>query len=92
MCNYVFIINYDVASGNEITPCDKNDKPLGLVVYRFSGNVIVEEPAIPLIEWLRPRGLKVCSYVEKYADFKNQTLKKILKLALKWGCTLYQII
>ena len=23
------------------------------------------------------KGLKVCSYVEKYAEFKNQTLKKI---------------
>ena len=30
-----------------------------------------------LIKWLRPRGLKACSYVEKYAEFKNQTLKKI---------------
>ena len=26
---------------------------------------------------LRPKGLKVCSYVEKCAEFKNQTLKKI---------------
>ena len=26
--------------------------------------------------WLRPKGLKVCSYVEKYAEIKNQTLKK----------------
>ena len=30
--------NNDVASGSEITPCNKIDKPL--VVYRFSGNVI----------------------------------------------------
>ena len=30
--------NYDVASGSEITPCNKIDKPL--VVYRFSGNVM----------------------------------------------------
>ena len=36
--------------------------------------VIVREPAILLIKWLRPQGLNVCSYVEKYADFKNQTL------------------
>ena len=28
---------YDVASGSEITPCNKIDKPL--VVYRFTGNV-----------------------------------------------------
>ena len=39
--------------------------------------VLVQEPAIFLIKWVRPKGLKVCSYVEKYADFKNQTLKKI---------------
>ena len=37
---------------------------------------LVREPAILLIKWLRPKGLKVCSYVEKYAEFKNQTLKK----------------
>ena len=30
--------NYDVASGSEITPCNKICKPL--VVYRFSGNVM----------------------------------------------------
>ena len=38
--------------------------------------IIVREPAILLIKWLRPKGLKVCSYIEKYAEFKNQTLKK----------------
>ena len=38
---------------------------------------IVQEPAIGLIKWLRPKGLKVCSYVEKSAEIKNQTLKKI---------------
>ena len=37
---------------------------------------LVREPAIGLIKWLRPKGLKVCSYVEKCAEFKNQTLKK----------------
>ena len=26
---------------------------------------------------MRPKGLKVCSYVEKCAEVKNQTLKKI---------------
>ena len=31
-------LSYDVASGSEITPCNKICKPL--VVYRFSGNVI----------------------------------------------------
>ena len=29
-------LSYDVASGTEITPCNKIDKPL--VVYRFTGN------------------------------------------------------
>ena len=33
------ILSYDVAFGSEITPCNKIDKPL--VVYRFSGNVMV---------------------------------------------------
>ena len=31
-------LSYDVASGSEITPCNKIDKPL--VVYRFTGNVV----------------------------------------------------
>ena len=29
-----------------------------------------------LNKWLRPKSLKVCSYVEKCNKFKNQTLKK----------------
>ena len=29
-------LSYDVASGNEIVPCNKMDQPL--VVYRFLGN------------------------------------------------------
>ena len=33
-----FKLLYDVASGNEITSCNKIDKPL--VVYRFLGNVM----------------------------------------------------
>ena len=33
-----YILSYDVASGSEITPCNKIDKPL--VVYRFTGNVM----------------------------------------------------
>ena len=32
------VLSYDVASGSEITPCNKICKPL--VVYRFSGNVM----------------------------------------------------
>ena len=38
--------------------------------------VVVQELAIGLIKWLIPKGLKVFSYVEKYAEFKNETLKK----------------
>ena len=33
-----YSLSYDVASGSEIRPCNKIDKPL--VVYRFSGNVL----------------------------------------------------
>ena len=32
------LLSYEVASGREITPCNKICKPL--VVYRFSGNVM----------------------------------------------------
>ena len=34
----ISILSYDVASGSEITPCNKIDKPL--MVYRFTGNVM----------------------------------------------------
>ena len=34
--NVDFFLSYDVASGSEIMPCNKIDKPL--VVYRFTGN------------------------------------------------------
>ena len=39
--------------------------------------VLVREPVIGLIKWLRPKGLTMCSYVEKCAEFKNQTFKEI---------------
>ena len=32
---------------------------------------LVREPAIGLIKWLRPKGLKVCYYVEKCAELKK---------------------
>ena len=35
---YYFLLSYDVASGREITPCNKINK--SLVVYRFTGNVM----------------------------------------------------
>ena len=44
------------------------------MVY-ISNTKIDRQPAIGLIKWLRPKGLKVCSYVGKCAEFKNQTLK-----------------
>ena len=37
---------------------------------------IVRELAIGLIKWLRPKGLKVCSYVEKCAELKKIKLLK----------------
>ena len=46
-------------------------------LWSVSDVIVVQEPVIGLIKWLRPKGLKVCSYVEKCAEFKNQTLKKI---------------
>ena len=33
--------------------------------------LVVREPVIGLIKWLRPKGLKVCSYVEKCTEFKK---------------------
>ena len=36
------VLSYDVASGSEITPCNKIDKPL--VVYRLTGNVMTSIP------------------------------------------------
>ena len=55
--------------------------------YLLLSNVIdiVREPAVGLIMWLRPKGLKVCSYVEKYGEFKNQTLIKI-RWYTNWLC------
>ena len=34
----LILLSNDIASGSDITPCNKIDKPL--VVYRFSGNVM----------------------------------------------------
>ena len=35
---FKIFLSHDVASGSEITPCNKIDKPP--VVYRFTGNVM----------------------------------------------------
>ena len=48
-----------------------------LCPIKWWAELIIREPAILLIKWLRPKGLKVFSYVGRYAEFKNQTLKKI---------------
>ena len=47
-----------------------------VLIRRITTTIIVREQAILLIKWLRPKGLKRCSYVEKYAELKNQTIKK----------------
>ena len=44
---------------------------------------VVREPVLGLIMWSKPKGLKMCSYVEKYAEFKNQTLIKIRRYTNK---------
>ena len=50
----------------------------GSLLHTGTGNkVLVREPVIGLIKWLRPKCLKVCSYVEKCAELKNQTVKQI---------------
>ena len=38
-----------------------------------SSSKLVPEPAIGLINWLRPNSMKVCSYAEKCTEFKNKT-------------------
>ena len=48
------LLSYDVASGSEITPRNKIDKPL--VVYRFSGNVMTSITTL-------------CSYLQNYYVF-----------------------
>ena len=50
-------LSHDVASGSDITPCNKIHKPL--VVYRFSGNVTTS------IIMLRKRWLNVDVFTQK---------------------------
>ena len=49
--------------------------------------VIVREPAIGLFKWLRPKSLKVCSYVENVLNSKIKLLKNRLvhKSAIRNG-------
>ena len=51
----------------------------------MSVNKLVREPAILLIKWLRPKGLKMCSYVEKYAEFKLLKNRLVHKNAMRSG-------
>ena len=44
ICSEHFVLSHEIASGSEITLCNKIDKPL--VVYRFSRNVMTS--IIPL--------------------------------------------
>ena len=44
LLNFYLNLSYDVASGSEITPCNKIDKPL--VVYRFTGNVMTSKTTL----------------------------------------------
>ena len=57
--------------------CKTNNLKLHKMTEYSGKPVLVREPIIGLIKWLRPKGLKVCSYEENCAEFKNQTLKKI---------------
>ena len=43
------------------------DCHIGVVFNLMSLKVLFREPVIDLIKWLRPKGLKVCSYAEKCA-------------------------
>ena len=52
-------------------------EPWSILVLSVRHHImLVREPVIGLIKWLRPKGLKVSSYVEKFAEFKNKLLKK----------------
>ena len=55
------LLSYDVASGSEITQCNKIDKPL--VVYRFTGNIMTP------ITTLRHND-KIITFLRQKYDFK----------------------
>ena len=72
------IIVANVISQNGLSPsgCEFNKI---LLMYDICIQMITIVTISPrarnsLIKWLRPKGLKVCSYVEKCAELKNQTL------------------
>ena len=44
-------------------------------IKSFIVELVVREPAIGLIKWLRPKGLKMCSYVESVLNSKFKLLK-----------------
>ena len=49
----------------------------GILSYVAVMNYLAWDPAVCLIMLLRRKGLKACSEAEKYAEFKNQSLRKI---------------
>ena len=50
---------------------------LGVFVSELVIEHLAREPAVCLFMLLRPKGLKACSEAEKYAEFKNRSLRKI---------------
>ena len=55
---------WDLMSGLGLIHCH-----FQLVTSKSKVVVVVREPAIDLIKWLRPKGLNVCFHVERYAEF-----------------------
>ena len=56
---------------------NKIDKSRLLACIHYENrNELVREPVVGLIKWLRPKGLKVCSYVEKCAELKKSNCRK----------------
>ena len=70
------ILDYNVENSHEAMK-SLNIQSIYDRLFLRKAKFIVREPVIGLIKWLRLKGLKVFSYVEKCAEFKNQTLKKI---------------
>ena len=68
-CNHLYwgcnVTSCSVSTNVNISPHIANTEPI-----RYSVKAALE-PVIGLIKWLRPKGLKVCSYVEKCAEFKK---------------------
>ena len=55
-------LSYDVASGSEITPCNKIDNPR-LVVYRFTENIMTSKTTLC--------NGKIITFLRQNCDFKG---------------------